>query len=298
MSMKQAVARRKVNEASYQTSRFNALKHGVLSKHTVLPWEDQGEYDALHASLVEEHAPTGPTEAHLVEELAGVMWRKARLRLAETAAFRQRLRQTLDQIDAHVQGNPSAAAAFACVGGEAPKGTAVAREAVQSTTAEANDKVKVAAIAARCASTALRLLGDGKAKSYERALEALRPAIREWWQQTLQGRAQEPELVYRAPDVTLQQYLASGASETKYEAGARSLAEWLEREALPHYRQQFAATTNRNAIREQAFGDAFDPARMDNLARYETHLDRKLERTLAVLVKLQELRRERKTDGD
>ncbi len=28
----------------YGTSRFNALRHGVLSRYTVLPWEDEGEY--------------------------------------------------------------------------------------------------------------------------------------------------------------------------------------------------------------------------------------------------------------
>ena len=27
--------------------RFNALKHGVLSRYTVLPWEDAEEYRAL-----------------------------------------------------------------------------------------------------------------------------------------------------------------------------------------------------------------------------------------------------------
>ena len=34
-----------------------------------------------------------------------------------------------------------------------------------------------------------------------------------------------------------------------------------------------------------------DPHRLDKLARYESHLDRKLERTLAMLLKLQDLRR-------
>jgi hypothetical protein len=47
----------------------------------------------------------------------------------------------------------------------------------------------------------------------------------------------------------------------------------------------------RPAIREQAFGEAVDPDRLERLARYETHLDRKLERMLAMLFKLQELRR-------
>ena len=44
---------------------------------------------------------------------------------------------------------------------------------------------------------------------------------------------------------------------------------------------------NRALIRTQAFG----PHRLDRLARYETHLDRKLERTLAMLLKLKDLRR-------
>jgi hypothetical protein len=76
---------------STEITRFNALRHGVLSRYTVLPWEDEGEYQALVAALVAEHAPQGPTEEHLVEELAGVLWRKRRLRLAEAAAHRRGL---------------------------------------------------------------------------------------------------------------------------------------------------------------------------------------------------------------
>ena len=63
---------------SYGTTRFNALRHGVLSRYTVLPWEDEAEYQSLLAALVAEHAPEGPTEEHLVEELAGIIWRKRR----------------------------------------------------------------------------------------------------------------------------------------------------------------------------------------------------------------------------
>ena len=66
----------------HDASRFNALRHGVLSKHTVLPGENKAEYEALLNGLVQEHAPYGPTEEHLVEEIAGVIWRKRRLRLA------------------------------------------------------------------------------------------------------------------------------------------------------------------------------------------------------------------------
>ena len=66
----------------YEGSRFNAVRHGVLSELTVLPWEDEAEYAKLLEALVEEYRPRGPTEDHLVEEIAGVIWRKRRLRLA------------------------------------------------------------------------------------------------------------------------------------------------------------------------------------------------------------------------
>ena len=51
-------------------TRFNALRHGVLSRYTVLPWESTDEYGAVVEALVAEHAPEGPTEEHLVEEIA------------------------------------------------------------------------------------------------------------------------------------------------------------------------------------------------------------------------------------
>ncbi len=70
------------DSAGTEVTRFNALKHGILSRYTVLPWEDEDEYRVLVDALVVEHAPSGPTEEHLVEELAGILWRKRRLRLA------------------------------------------------------------------------------------------------------------------------------------------------------------------------------------------------------------------------
>jgi hypothetical protein len=62
------------SNASYEVTRFNALQHGVLSRHAVMPWEDRNEYQTLLDALVEEHVPNGPTEVHLVEELAGIFW--------------------------------------------------------------------------------------------------------------------------------------------------------------------------------------------------------------------------------
>ena len=79
----------------YGVTRLSALRQGVLSRYTVLPWENADKYRRLLAALVEEHALSGPTaEEHLVEELAGVAWRKRRLPLAEAAASRRALEAT------------------------------------------------------------------------------------------------------------------------------------------------------------------------------------------------------------
>jgi hypothetical protein len=42
--------------SDYEVTRFNALKHGILSRYTVLPWEDAGEYQILLDALIGEHA--------------------------------------------------------------------------------------------------------------------------------------------------------------------------------------------------------------------------------------------------
>jgi len=44
-------------------------------------------------------------------------------------------------------------------------------------------------------------------------------------------------------------------------------------------------------IREQAFGEALDPRRLERFGRYEVHLDRKLERMLTMLLRLKDLQR-------
>jgi hypothetical protein len=45
-----------------------------------------------------------------------------------------------------------------------------------------------------------------------------------------------------------------------------------------------------DAIKAQALGEGLQVYRLEKLNRYETHLDRKFERTLAMLLKLKELR--------
>jgi hypothetical protein len=81
--------------AGYQAVRFNAMKHGILSKLAVLAHEDHAEFDDLLAALIDEHKPAGITERHLIEELATIIWRKRRVLLAEGAKINEGLESTL-----------------------------------------------------------------------------------------------------------------------------------------------------------------------------------------------------------
>ena len=74
---------------------------------------------------------------------------------------------------------------------------------------------------------------------------------------------------------------------TADEAGLRR---FLEGEVLPWFETRRKELANRPLIREQAFGEALDPYKLERLGRYEVHLDRKLERMLTMLLRLKDLR--------
>tara|TARA_B100000676_G_scaffold74844_1_gene74512 strand:+ start:24787 stop:24984 length:198 start_codon:yes stop_codon:yes gene_type:complete len=59
---------------------------------------------------------------------------------------------------------------------------------------------------------------------------------------------------------------------------------------LPWYATRRKELANRPLIREQAYGDAVNADKLERLGRYEVHLDRKLERTLTMLIRLRDLR--------
>ena len=72
-----------IKPPAYEVVRFNALKHGILSRYTVLSHESHADYESLVNSLMDEHLPAGATEQHLIEELASVIWRRRRVLQAE-----------------------------------------------------------------------------------------------------------------------------------------------------------------------------------------------------------------------
>jgi hypothetical protein len=249
--MTETTPRQTTGTEGYEVTRFNALRHGVLSRYTVLPWEDEEEYCRLLDALVAEHSPEGPTEEHLVEEMAGILWRKRRLRLAESAAFHRGLKTAISS-------------------DQQPIKAALAHLDTAEITAEMEDLNERATIAAR----ALDLLRKGKGRAYEKVLETLSDETRRRWEQSTIPRP--IELVMFA--------------ETVYPADAEGLIDFLQREVMTSYERKRHELEDRPQIREQVIGEALEPEKLEGLARYEIHLDRKLERMLTMLVRLQERR--------
>jgi hypothetical protein len=256
----------------YEGSRLNAVRHGILSRHLVLPWEDPSEYDDLMDSLVAEHRPNGPTEHHLVEELAGVIWRKQRLTTAEASTHRAGLHRTLEENLWDYDPVPARALAH-LVGGE-PAGSAAA--AIRATPEDAQAELRDVADREAMTARALAILRTGRAEAYNQALAALREDTRKAWAETLEGPTDAAD---------------DGTVDEPYRSDAPGLRRFLENEIMPWYARRRRELEARDLIRAQAFGEALEPHRLERLARYEVHLDRKLERILGMLLKLQELRR-------
>jgi hypothetical protein len=255
-----------VPNASYDETRFNALHHGVLSRYAVLPWEDRAEYQALLDALVAEHVPQGPTEEHLVEELAGVMWRKRRLQLAELAIYRDRLRR---DATGTIHPDQIATAALLPMIGEHKVKADIPQALTATPTDTARDLRDVKRDQAMT-SKAMNILTAGGPDGYARALAALREDTRTCWLDWLEE---------------------SGGEDPTYKPTAEALKAWLRQHWTEWYDGPIAALEHRDAIREQAIGSAYTGQRLEVTARYEVHLDRKLERTLAMLFRLRELRR-------
>ncbi len=250
---------------STEMTRFNALRHGVLSRYSVLPWEDVGEYEALVSALVAEHVPVGPTEEHLVEELAGIFWRKRRLRLAEGAVFRRGLAGTI----APTRGTVRAALAHLDVS----DGTERPLDAIQATTGETADELRDLQEDEAMTRRAIDLLDSGRKDRYQAALQAVREDTREWWEECLHRDSDELDEEEEPPT-----------------ADADGFRRFLETKILPWYATRKKELLNRPLIRDQVFGEALEPVKLERLSRYEVHLDRKLERTLAMLVRLRQFR--------
>ncbi len=245
------------SQNSYEVVRFNALKHGILSRYTVLSHENHADYESLVNALVDEHLPAGATEQHLVEELASVIWRKRRVLQAEGATINKGLKESARSPKTVI---PAAAPFEIGLSGD---GTDL-RDLMDMSPEEVTDSQRAARDDLDATHKAAAILRKGGAQAYDKALRALMPDTRDWWQ----GYVDEEE----------------------YSADATGLAAFIEEHVIAFVTQQEKETRHHDAIVTQTVGEGLQAYRLETLSRYETHLDRKFERTLAMLIKLKELR--------
>ncbi len=167
------------SKSNYEAVRFNAMRHGILSRLTVLPHENQDEFAGLLAALIQEHNPVGPTEAHLVEELAGTIWRKRRILLAEGANINQGLRKATRKAEVVI---PTAAPFESDLTG---KGTDL-QNFLAMTPEELAEHQQESTHGLEVTQKAAGILECDGAKAYDKALRVLLPDSREWWQELVE----------------------------------------------------------------------------------------------------------------
>jgi len=244
----------------YVSIRFNALKHGILSRYTVLSHESHADYESLVNSLMDEHLPAGATEQHLIEELASVIWRKRRVLQAEGATINKGLKESARSAKTVI---PAAAPFEMGLSGE---GTDI-RNLMDLKPEDVTESQRAARHDLDATNKASAILRKGGDRAYDKALRALLPDSREWWD----GYVEEEE----------------------YTADAAGLASFINEHLSPLCYQQEKESRHHDAIVNQTIGEGLHAYRLENLSRYETHLDRKFERTLAMLIKLKDLRSSR-----
>ena len=245
----------------YEDVRFNALKHGILSRYTVLSHENHADYESLVNSLFQEHMPAGATEQHLIEELASIIWRKRRVLQAEGASINRNLRGL---VTSDVNNPIASSAPFE--EGLSGKGADI-RKLMRKSPGRVEEDQQEAQQELRAVGRAQSILDKNGPNAYEKALRALRQDARDCWNY----------------------YVANGS----FQPDAQSLAAYIGEVLKPVISGAEKLARNQPAIKVQTMGEGLQAHKLEQLSRYETHLDRKFERTLAMLLKLKDLRNSR-----
>ena len=246
-----------VKAGNYEPVKGNALKHGILSRLVVLAHENYGEFADMLAALIEEHRPAGMTERHLIEELATIIWRKRRVLLAEGAKINEGLKSAVSSAASVIK---SAAPFQRGIGGE----NADLREFMEGTPEEIAERQRDAALDLAATQKAAAILRKGGPNAYAKARRALIQESRDWWDEHVE--------------------------EEEYPATAEGLAEFIRDSLEPICTRMVKEAEYTPAIKAQTLGEGLRAHLLEKLNRYETHLDRKFERTLAMLLKMKDLR--------
>src|SRR6266581_1735812 len=74
-------------EAGKETSRCNAVRHGLTAETVISALEDAEDYKAFEAAVTADYDAQSAVERQLVLRLASLLWRLRRATIMETGLF-------------------------------------------------------------------------------------------------------------------------------------------------------------------------------------------------------------------
>lgn len=263
--VKNSTKKTKVANSNYDSSKYNAVKYGIFSKHTVMHWENKDDYDNLLKDLIEEYQPNNVTERHLIVEMANTIWAKMRLKYAEKASLQSELNSNVNY-NSIFSGNKCANDVLLLKEGKIEDSEV--KSALTTTQSSTNLEIESQKKLIEKYNKAIEVINS--TDSYEEAFDVLSVKIQEDWQ----GSWKYADQYYREPKVST----------------AELLVPWLK-EKKEEYEKSLYQLENRDKIKDQVLGSAFlSDGAMNKYMRYENHLDKKFEKTLAMFFKLREIR--------
>ena len=255
----------KVANSNYDSSKNNAVKYGIFAKHAVMHWENKEDYDSILNDLIEEYQPNNITEQHLIVELVNIIWSKMRLKYAEKASLQSELNNNVNY-DSIFSGNKCANDVLLLKEGEIEDSEV--KSALTTTQSSTNLEIESQKKLFEKYNKAIEVINS--TDSYEESFDVLSVEIQEDWQ----GSWKYVDQYYREPKVST----------------AELLVPWLE-EKKEQYEKSLYQLKNRDKIKDQVLGSTFlSDGAMNKYMRYENHLDKKFEKTLAMFFKLREIR--------
>lgn len=252
-------------------------RHAVVEpmERALLPWEEPQAFHALRAAFHRDHGPQGSTEKSLVDQLIWIEWRRRRLVVGERAAHMAALQ---DRLGTDFKTAETVRRAMIATGEKTDKDelapALVAKPEEDETTAADNDTDETMTL------RAIAILETGDPAGYAEALAALREETANWWEDVVGDDEQTH------PDGKPRE----GESYQPYARNAAQLLRFLRDETMAIHSTTRGQLSRRPAIRLQAQGESLDPFRMNLLLTLDERLVRLFEKTLSMLLKLQELR--------
>lgn len=266
-----------------ERSKHNSTKHAIFANVVVLEDESRAEFDFLLNGLREDFQPVGTVEEALVEKLATLHWRYRRVLIAESAE----ITKVANFVDWDEECRELDGANQLLLG----EATANEDEIVPDEGSGLMRHIDNPRIAAKCIELFRELRDDVEANGLN--VEEPRDILAE-----LYGKARHVESTFRHEYEVWSQTAECSEEEQKkygYASPKKCVANALkaidaEIKRIENCERRYAYIRSEKLKVEKLRSCVPDSHALDRLLRYETTIDRAIDRTLTQLERIQRLR--------